>query len=534
MSAVACLCLATVFVFSGCNGGGGSGGSVGSAEPDSKYTSSYDGLPLYAAAMPYTSYRLTSLDDGRFNALSASRQAIVADKLLGTLYFGLPADELETLIASGTFVSTVREMIASDENDLSAAEERLNDDGEEGEFRFSDWPSGAAETARILARFYVLPLLDRNYVDYWSAYILASTVMFSPSFELESSHNPNIDRVYGALVRAQREEYTLQYSAFMHMISDDNWRRFRSPEDNGREMMEIFLKDFDDAHVPLAGKALQNWHLDRDNDTLVVGLDENREPLKLFGTTVYNGYDFYRELAKAQGFVPAVTARLVDIYFPTFGDAEKKSIVDTIVSSHPRTWQDILLQIVFSEKYLLESDKPKSAEELFFSLSKKLSFKHKRGFFSYLAGDLNDMNQAAMKYKLGKPVEVPLDSQSFITYHKSIREGVLIRYKTDWSSGWDVEAVLPDTLFEGLSPYEHRKILDRLVDHLFMTTIARHPDTQETAFFEGKMIDEDGTYASAFRIFRDDGRLDERRNAAVAVMDYLSRLTEMYRYQEVK
>lgn len=530
--------ITAAWLISGCNSTGNNSGSSEGAVPvkeqESKYTSTYEDLQLYAAPMPETAYRLKSIDDSRFNALPESQRHLVADKLLGTFYFGMEPAVLDDMIASGNFISSVKEMLSTERNDLTAAEARLNDTDDEGEFRFSDWPSGAAEVAKILARFYVLPELDKSYMQYWSAYVLSSTIMFSPAYELESSHNPNIDRIYGALVRAQREEYTIGYTVFLHMISDDNWRRFRSPEDNGREMMEIFLKDFDDTHVPLAGKALQNWHLDRDNDTLVVGLNENRDPVSLFGTTVCNGYDFYRELVNASDFMSAVTGRLVDVFFPTFDAAQKRSVVNTLVSSHPKSWQDLLLQIVFSEKYLFESEKPKSAEELFFSLSKKLHFKHKRGFFSYMAGDLNDMNQAAMKYKLGKPVEVPLDSQSFITYHKAIREGVMIRYKTEWSGGWESEVLLPDTLFEGLSAYEHRQIVDRLVDYLFMTTVSRHADADELAFFEKKMIDEDGIYAYPYRIFKDNGDSNERRNAAIAVMDYLSRLTELYRYQGVE
>lgn len=513
----------------GCGGGGGGGESA--APTESKYTSTYEGLPLYAANMPAASYTLKSINDARFNALTSAQQRIVADKLLGTLYFGMDVATIDDLIASGTFVSSVREMIASETNDLATADALLND---EEFFDFYDSSSVPVEVAKALARFYVLESLDKYYVNYWSAYVLASTIMFSPAFELESSHNPNIERVYGALVRGIGEEQTMRYSAFLHMISDDNWRRFRSPEDNGREMMEIFLRDFDDKHVPLAGKALKNWHLDRDNDTLVVGLDENREPVSLFGTTVTDGYDFYRELAKSADFIPGVTARLVDVYFPTFGETAKSTIVNTLVASNPATWQDLLLQIVFSEKYLFESDRPKSDEELFFSLSKKLGFKHRDSFFDYLAGDLNDMGQASMKYKLGKSVEVPLDSQSFITYHKSIRERVMIRYNTSWSAGWEVETLLPDTLFADFAPYEQGAMTAHLIDYLFLSTVSRYPDTEEMALFYGFMVDEeDGLFNYPFRLFRDDAKLDERRNAAVTVLDYLSRLAELYRYAKV-
>jgi len=87
------------------------------------------------------------------------------------------------------------------------------------------------------------------------------------------------------MVRNLQDDSTMAYSTYLHMISSDNWRRFRSPEDNGREMMEIYTLMFDDSKVPIAGKALQNWKLDRDNDTLVIGLNENTQELSLFNTT---------------------------------------------------------------------------------------------------------------------------------------------------------------------------------------------------------------------------------------------------------
>lgn len=537
------LTLLFLTALTGCGGGGsGSGAGIGTinsstgTSSDPKYDYDYEGLALYAKNMSVDAYRLASLSDNDFNALSAAQKEMVADKLLSTLYFGMPRYEMETLIDSGNFITAIRTMIKEETNDLEEVEIRLNDNGgEDEEFYFSTWPSGTAEVSRILARFYALEHLDKHYIDYWSAYVLTSTIMFSPAYELASSHAPNIDRVYSALVRNSRDEITAKYSTFLHMASDDNWRRFRSPEDNGREMMEIYLLDFDDTHVPIAGQALKNWKLDRDNDTLVIGLDENTQTLPLFGTTITNGFDFYRELVKSSDFNKGVTGRLVDIYFPTFSSTEKSSVVANIVSSNPKTWQDILLQIVFSKAYLLNSDKPKSAEELFYSLEKKIHFQHRRGFFSSFARSLTEMNQASMKYKLGKYSEVPLDTQSFITYHKYIRENVLISSRNEWSSGWIAEELINDDIFEGISAYEYQKILDRLIDHLFLSAIARTATEEEKELFRSHMLKDDGTYSSDFELFKtSDKPLDERIRAAITIMDYISRLSQTYRFEKVQ
>lgn len=526
----ALLMLLFVSIFSGC----GSDTASNDAPEDDKYSYTYEGLTLYSPNMAVSEYNLAPINDSSFNGLSADKQLIIADKLLSSFYFGMPEEELQELIDSGSFISTVKAWITQERNDLGAVEERLNDnEGDESEFRFDSYPDGTAQVARILARFYVLEKLDKHFVDYWTAYVLTSTIMFSPAYELASSHSPNIDRVYSNLIRDFRDEATAGYTTFNHMTSDDNWRRFRSPEDNGREMMEIYLLDFNDAHVPIAGKALKNWSLDRDNDTLVVGLDENTEPLSLFDTTIINGFDFYRELVKANTFIPGVTERLVDVYFSTLSPSERSSIVSKIVSSDPQTWQDILLQIVFSKAYLFDSDKPKSAEEFFFSTAKKIHYHHRRGFFSDFSDNLTAMNQASMKYKLGKYTEVPLDTQSFSTYHKFAREYVLMRYTNEWSGGWVVDYLIPDTIFEGISAYEYQEQLEALVNHLFLSTVQRTATAEEQALFANHMLQEDGSYVSPFRLFRDDASLSERRNAALVILDYISRLTETYRFAKV-
>ncbi len=495
------------------------------------YSFTYKGMPLYSREMPISQYALTPVSNTRFYSLTEAQQEIVADKLLATLYFGMPREEIKSLIDGGDFITSIRTMINESTNDLSVAEERLNDSADDGEFFFSDWPAGASETGKILARFYVLDNLDKEYINYWSAYVLASTILFSPASELPSSQNPNIERVYSSLVRAFRDEFTLEYTTFLHMISDDNWRRFRSPEDNGREMLEIFLQDFDDSLVPIAGQALQNWRLD--GSTLVIGLDENTEELVLYGETIIDGYDFYRAVVKSSDFTKQVTSRLVNIYFPTFTNQKKELVIANIVASDIGTWKDILLQIVLSEAYLFESDKPKAAEELFYSLSKKVHFEHHRRFFNYFAKDLMDMNQASMRYKLGKYVGVPLDTQSFITYHKTIREKVLIPYRTNWRGGWLTQELVPNELFDGVDTTNHTAVLEHLIDYLFMTIIARPATTSEKDMFKAQMLTANGEYMHPFRIIRDDDNIDQRRYVAIVVMDYISRLTQNYKFEKV-
>lgn len=518
---------------SGSGGSGGTGGGSGS-EPPSKYAYQHKGVTQYAQPLAVSDYQLTPMTDERFNQLPAEQRLWVADKLLSSLYYGMPLKQLQTEIESGEFISRVQAKLATTVNPVTELETRLNDSGpDEEEFNFYDSNGGVSEVSKILARFYVYPELDQAYLQHWMAYVLTSNIMFSPAYELASSHAPNVDRVYNRLVRNMRDETTVGYSTYLHMSSDDNWRRFRSPEDNGREMMEIYLFDFDDTHVPIAGKALKNWRLDRDHDTLVVGLDENTEPLELFNTTIYNGDDFYSALVLDNAFLPGISRRLVNVYFSTMTKAQQDTIVNKLAASQPKRWQDVLLQIVMSEDYLLHSDKPKSVEEVFLSNAKKLHFEHRRGFFSYMSQSLTQMNQASMRYKLGKYSEVPLDTQSFITYHKFTREQLLLRYFTDWASGWPVEKVAPDSLFAEVPAFEYSQMVETLIRSMFLTVVARPPTDAELAMLRDHMIRDNGNYESPFRIFNDDNDYSGRLRSILTTMEYLSRLTETYRFKKV-
>ena len=533
-----------IFLLSGC--GSSSENETAVIVSESKYDLSYEGLTFYYPNQSASQARLQQLSDEAFNALEPMQKLQVADTLLSSFFFAYTQSTLEEKIATGTFLSDIRQGLVQEEMDVALLEEYILDDEV---FRQDNYPQ---ESIEILSRFYAMEKLDRYYFNNWTAYILTQTIMFSPAYELDSSHSPNIARVYNRLVTFLEDESGMRYTTYVHMMSEDNWRRFRSPEDNGREMMEIFLMEEDDAKVPLAAKALQNWKLDRDNDTLVVGRNENSEPIELFGVTLYNGEEFYREMVKSTQFQQTVTARLVAFFFPNTSSDKQGIIVNSIVASDPETFQDILQQILFSQEYLLYNRRAKSAEELFFSLAKKMEFRHRRSTFSYFKGALEEMHQASMKYKLGKRVRVPLDTLSFATYHQYIREGMLLRQsdpeKIDaydaWSrQGWDVHFI--DNSQFDFNRDDELGSFDSYVQYLFKVTIMRLPTEEEMTLFKDHMFhEEDGAleYNYTFDMFYKDNNNTyelirrERNKTYIAkiVLDYISRLERFYMQEEVE
>ncbi len=540
-----------------CGGGSSDGGTTtagttttgGEATTDPKYDISYKGLTFYYENLAPSDYRLNQLTNDEFNALGAAQKLQVANTLLSTLFFGYPQKELQEKIDSDNFIAGIRSGMEEERTDKAWLESYILDDD-----KFRQYSSYSEPQAiNILSRFYAMKDLDSYFLKNWVAYILTQTIMFSPAYELSTTHTPNISRVYNRIVTFLNEEGGMRYITYVHMMSEDNWRRFRSPEDNGREMLEIYQFDMDDTHVPIAGKALQNWKLNTDNDTLEVGLNQNTQALNLFGTTIYNGDDFYRELVKADLFTKGVTQRLVDFFFPEASVAKKQQITDSIVSSGPETWQDILLQIVFSEEYLLHNNRAKSAEETFYSLAKKMDYKHKDSTLYYFKENLENMHQATMKYKLGKLERVPQDTLSFAHYHKFVREEVLLKRSNpdaindydSWSRvGWSDSFIAFDNF--DYDSNSDTVSLDAFVHYLFKTTVARKATSEELKLFRDHMIESrDGKQLfryefNMFATYDDDAerqaskREEYKRNITFIVLDYISRLDVTYRQREVQ
>ena len=504
---------------------------------------SYKGLQFYYKELSPDQYRLEQLSDEDFNALPKDKKLKVANNLLNSLFFGYPLKDLERRVNSGNFISNIRDSLTKNQINRDAIENHIRD--EEYFTLYANNPWTQPQVTTILTRFYAMDKLDRYYFENWEAYILTQTIMFSPAYELTSTSTPDISRVYNRLVNMLDIDSGMRYITYVHMMSEDNWRRFRSPEDNGREMLEIFTLDANDSHVPLAGKALQNWKLNRDSDTLEVTLNKNHTPIKLFNTTLYTGEDFYRELVKSKEFTYGVTKRLVDFFFPNKSKSRKAIIIDKIVSSKPQKWEDILKQILFSKEYLLNNKRALSAEERFFSFTKKMNFKVAKREIYVFKVRLNEMHQAAMKYKLGKLNRVPLDTLSFAVYNKYIRERILLNWsypdetnRDSWKyDGWGDLFINTDNFV--LNEDNQEQSLKNYINYLFKSTIGRGAKEAEYKLFISHMM-ENGELKNEFNLVirensnEEKDRRERRINIARVILDYISRLEETYTQSEVE
>jgi hypothetical protein len=155
------------------------------------------------------------------------------------------------------------------------------------------------------------------------------------------------------------------------------------------------------------------------------------------------------------------------------------------------------------------------------------------------------MHQAAMKYKLGKLERVPLDTLSFAWYHKYIRESILLRAVCgneeengydNWNNyGWR-PALLGNDRF-AYNESDPEATLRSFITYIFEFLIHRPPDSGEMDMFLSAMLRDDGRYEWSYdfsAINDTTGCYDRRERTAKDVLDYLSRLSELYMFQEVR
>lgn len=482
-----------------------------------------------AIALDENDYVLSQITDDDFNSLEFKNQIIVADKLLSTLYFGMPYLELKALIKSGKFITTIKENLSKDLNDVSKIEAYINNadyfhlplnpDTKEVELVNSN--------AVVQHRFFAYEHLDKNFFEHWMTYVLTQSIMFSPASELSSSRLDSVMPVYEALYSNIKKDASIRYLTYRHISSLYNWRRFRSSEDNGREMLEVFLFDRDDSHVPPAAQALQNWKLD-DKRELTVSTDGNVEPILMFNQTIYSGYEFYTALVLSDTFMEGIIRRIVNIYFNTFSATKKNSLVSTILLSQPENFKDIFLQIIFSKEHLYNTNRVKTIDELFYSLSKKIHFGHDLYTFQTLNRVREGMHQSPMRYKLGVPVSVPIDASSFGIYREYIYKEMLIKIKFDintyeWGkNGWIKDDLLNESLYEGIYLNNLEAKSEKFLNYLFLSTVSREISSSEWEFFYARIEAQNSWFEAG------------GEGSTQILFDYISRLTELFQYQKVK
>ena len=462
-----------------------------------------------------------------FQNLKPEKQYQVANKLAGTMYKGIPVDVFFDFNVYGDNLKVSEAGSQYLKNARAGLTSRLKN-----KTNYNNLIEARHDLGTDLQRAKALPLAilkeypeSRERFEVWMAYVLMNTILFSPAEELDSTNYIDIQIVFNTLVKKMSDDVNVSEIVLAHMKSEANWRRFRSPEDNVREMMEIYLGLFDrDEEVPRAAIACKNWYLTGENNEeryalIVNDFEENTQPQFVLGRWVTNCEDFYDAVAQSSRLIPQLTGHLVAWFFPNASEAKKANIVKDIVAQKPTRFNEIFTAIIFSREYLMNNERPKSFEENFFNLAERLAWEQTNtAFMRELTANSNanrdglrEMGQPTMTLKLGRPNGQPLDVLSFSYYHKTLREQLLARVGTVWGS-WGDAFVDKGDLFE----------TEDYIDYLFLAGLSRKATSEEMTVIKQAFVDSGN-----------DAGGNYRSNQASIVFDYISRLPDLYYFKKI-
>jgi hypothetical protein len=505
------------------------------------------------------------LSESEFEALTPAQQYQVANKLLGTMYKAIPVEdfldlskslgnpELRTSNSRANFLREVREALNTDLSNTevnSVQQTVLN--GSKYSYTGGDDPPSAKEEP--LAFIHETPLSRDSFIR-WMAHFLANTIMFSPAEEMESTFNTDVRRTYKLLMDGLSAGNSVRQIIRAQLPSLQRWRVARTPENVGIEGFELYLGLFDTIEdAKRVGIACQDFYLlDADNGYLLETSNMvNTQPQIILredrnndGTPETGGYfittcnDFYDVLAGHPLIIPRACEVVINYLMAERPLDDRLSMCQSIAGSGATTFEDIFKGILFSEQYLLHTERPRSFEETLMPTMHALKWDSRQNSGSSvgtqvwrnMASNTNNrlymgnMGWNTMTLKIGRTPNVPLDPLGFANYHKAVREELLLNDNSFEGNNsipglLNVDGVLRPEI-QSLSPQNY-------VHFLFLTALQRPATSQEIDGLAPLLAPHIQTVNSQQSVI--NGRHDDISDI---VLDYISRLSEFYYFKRV-
>jgi hypothetical protein len=454
-------------------------------------------LPLFSRAFT----------DEDFKALSREGQYQAIDKILSAFFIGFSKNELEAVLGMDRPITYIRNMLSQTvAGNFESAEESVQ------RFNYS-WNRKTSEMA-VARLFFLQP--SREYLNFWTAYMLANSKFYSASMELSTVNMSTGLNLLRELYEQLNSGYTIESMVYNYLLSEEYWRRFRSPEDNTRESLELMVGIFDDSMVPLASQSCKDFSYNERDQNLEISFSYNTEVIDINGTEVTRCKDFYREIIANNPLLQEwFILHWLNYYLPDYTVEEMNSFMEDLDEVGITNYQDIFLHIIFSDDFIESSERFKSFEELYLPIAKKINFYAGTNTFRDWITQAHNSNQPPMYYKLGRGIENPSDTLSFAQLTKTIREVMFLDQKnnmfSDWDAGWGAE------LITALNFNSHEELIRDL-----------------TLFLTGREATESEVTALAKVLLNFDLKLNDHKGKAIMViLDYLSRLSELYISQKI-
>ncbi len=517
------------------------------------------------------------MSQAEFNSLPAEAQYQVANKLYGTLFRGISAEEFFNLNAgmnnlkpkSNSFLADTKQALKTDLsiNELLAvnsvvegfdSEGNANEDDAKYSFDDDTRPDQDEKARQIpLARIKEYPISRDLYVQ-WMAYFLSNTIMYSPAVEMETTDNVDAQNMYRNLTSKITDGATVREMIRSNLPSLARWRVSRSSENHALEAYELYLGLFETEEDSVKGGiACKDFYLTDEDSGYVLSTTNipNTEPqLILDSHFITTCDDLYDVIAGHPLVMPRAVEVLVNYFFSGRSRQDRVNIINSIASSGAQSYEDIFTAMLFSKEYLLNTERPRSFEESLMPLLDSLKWDPEaagtgtvgKPIFENMASSyrgsvlyLGNKGWHSMTLKIGRLPDVPLDALSFANYHKGVREQLLMNEGSYNGSKLD----LPGLIYKGEGDDADDNVRDviaqmSLTDYihfLFLNAMQRKASAEE---IDGLITIYDGlnyltTDTDEVQIIRPSTSNTNHDNIAEVTFDYISRLPEFYYFKAV-
>ena len=302
------------------------------------------------------------LSQAEFNSLTREDQYMVANKLLGTMFRGVPAEEFFNLEAgvanlqpsSSTFLDDTRNALTQDMSNaevlvydtiIDGLDAEGNPDPDNAKYLF-DTDSDAKDNERAkqlpLARIKEYPISRDMYV-HWMAYVLLNTIMFSPAEEMESTDFTDVQNMYRFLVTHLDDDTPIRQVIRSNLSTLARWRVSRSAENHALEAYELYLGLFETEEDSYRGGiACKDLYLtDASDDYLIRRTDfPNTVPqLILQNQYITTCDDLYEVIAGHPLLIPRVVEVITNYFFELRADNldYRQRLINSIANSNPQS-----------------------------------------------------------------------------------------------------------------------------------------------------------------------------------------------------
>ncbi len=407
-----------------------------------------------------------------------------------------------------------------------------------------------------LARIKEYPVSRDLYVQ-WMAYFLSNTIMYSPAVEMETTNALDAANMFNFLASKIKSKQSVSSMVRSNLPSPSRWRVSRSSENHALEAYELYLGLFEtEMDSVKGGIACKDFYLtDEDADYIVsnTGLENTEPQLVLESSFITTCNDLYDVVAGHPLIMPRAVEVLVNYIFSGRSREDRVKIINSITSSGVQTYEDIFTAMIFSKEYLMNTERPRSFEESLMPLLDNLKWDSaarsgdevgKAIFHNMVTSSgrwlyLGNKGWDAMKLKIGRLPDVPMDALSFANYHKAIREQLLINERSydGQKSG------VPGFIYKGDGGIGDGSVRDNIVklslndyiDFLFLNVLQRKANVVEvdgllTIFDVDRHLSLD---ADGLQIIRPDSSNSHHNDIAEITFDYISRLPEFYYFRAV-